>query len=137
MKRTADATWSGGLKEGNGTFGVGSGAFTEQKFSFKTRFEDTPGTNPEELIAAAHASCFSMAFAAQLEERGITVESIETSAAVTMQDLTLTTSELQTHVTAPGAEKSAVEEAAAAAKEGCPISKVLDLEITLDLTIAT
>lgn len=137
MKRTADAVWNGGLKDGSGTFGVGSGAFKDQKFSFKTRFESEPGTNPEELIAAAHASCFSMALSAQLGERGITPTSVATSAAVTFEDLTLTKSVLSTTVTAPGADKAKVEEAAAAAKEGCPISKVLKLEIVLDLSVVT
>jgi osmotically inducible protein OsmC len=137
MKRIASATWNGGLKDGNGTFSVSSGAFTNQKFSFRTRFEDAPGTNPEELIAAAHASCFSMAFSAQLGERGITPKAVETTATITFENLTLTRSALATTVTAPGADKAKVEEAAAAAKAGCPISRVLKLEITLDLTVVT
>ena len=137
MKRTANAVWNGNLKDGNGTFGVGSGAFTNQKFSFKTRFEDQPGTNPEELIAAAHASCFSMAFSAQLGERGITPESVATTATVTFENLTLTKSVLTTTVTARGADKAAIEAAAAAAKAGCPISKVLKLEIVLELSVVT
>jgi osmotically inducible protein OsmC len=135
MKRTANAVWNGGLKDGAGTFGVGSGAFEKQKFSFKTRFESDPGTNPEELIAAAHASCFSMALSAQLGERGITPESVATSAAITFENLTLTKSVLSTTVTAKGADKAKVEEAAAAAKAGCPISKVLKLDIELELTV--
>jgi len=134
MKRSATAAWHGGLKDGSGTFSVASGAFTGQKFSFKTRFEDAPGTNPEELIAAAHASCFSMALSAQLGERGITPASVETSATITFENLTLTRSALVTTVRAPGADKATIEEAAAAAKAGCPISKVLKLEITLALT---
>jgi osmotically inducible protein OsmC len=137
MKRSASATWSGGLKDGRGTFSAASGAFKDQKFSFRTRFEDAPGTNPEELIAAAHASCFSMALSAQLGERGITPQSVETTSAVTFENLTLTKSALTTKVTAPGADKAKVEEAAAAAKEGCPISKVLKLEITLALTVVS
>lgn len=135
MKRSASATWSGGLKDGRGTFSVASGALAAQKFSFRTRFEDEPGTNPEELIAAAHASCFSMALSAQLGERGITPRSVETSSVVTFENLTLTRSALTTTVTAPGADRAKVEEAAAAAKAGCPISKVLKLEITLALTV--
>jgi len=135
MKRTANAVWNGGLMEGNGTFGVGSGAFKDQKFSFKTRFEDEPGTNPEELIAAAHAGCFSMAFSAQMGERGITPTSVETSAVITFEDLTLKKSVLTSTVTAPGADKAKIEEAAAAAKAGCPISKVLNLDIELNLSI--
>jgi lipoyl-dependent peroxiredoxin len=137
MKRSASATWNGGLKDGQGKFSVGSGAFKDQKFSFRTRFEDEPGTNPEELIAAAHASCFSMALSAQLAERGITPQAVETTCAVTFEDLTLTRSVLQTTVRAPGADRAKVEEAAAAAKVGCPISKVLKLEISLELTVAS
>ncbi|BDU78108.1 OsmC family peroxiredoxin [Mesoterricola sediminis] len=135
MKRSATARWNGNLKDGNGTFGVQSGAFTNQKFSFRTRFETEPGTNPEELIAAAHASCFSMALSAQLGERGITPASVETACDVTFENLALTRSLLRTKVTAPGADRAKVEEAAAAAKAGCPISKVLNLEIALELTV--
>ncbi len=135
MNRKANATWKGGLKDGAGTFSVQSGAIKEQGFGFRTRFEDAPGTNPEELIAAAHASCFSMALSAQLGERGITPEAIETTSTVTFENLTLTKSLLKTKVTACGADKAKVEEAAAAAKAGCPISKVLNLEIVLELTV--
>lgn len=135
MKRYANAIWSGDLKTGHGSFGVGSKAFTDQKYGFRTRFEDEPGTNPEELIAAAHAACFSMAFAAQLGERGITPASVATTCAITFENLTLTKSALQTKVVAPGAARERIEEAATAAKTGCPISKVLNAEITLDLLI--
>jgi osmotically inducible protein OsmC len=134
MKRSASATWNGSLKEGRGIFSVGSGAIKDQKVTFRTRFEDAPGTNPEELIAAAHASCFSMALSAQLGERGITPEAIETSCTITFENLTLTQSVLRTTVKARGADKGKVEEAAAAAKAGCPISKVLKLDIALELT---
>ncbi|RYG46125.1 OsmC family peroxiredoxin, partial [bacterium] len=107
------------------------------RYSFGTRFGDGVGVNPEELIAAAHASCFSMAFSAQLGEREITPESVATTAEVTMENLTLTKSHLTTTVTAPGADEAKIREAAEAAKAGCPISKALSsLEITLDLTIA-
>jgi lipoyl-dependent peroxiredoxin len=135
MKRIAKAVWNGGLKDGSGSFGTGSGAIQNQKFSFRTRFEDAPGTNPEELIAAAHASCFSMALSAQLGERGITPQSVETTSTVTFENLTLTKSLLQTTVKARGADRQKVDEAAAAAKAGCPISKVLKLEIMLELTV--
>jgi osmotically inducible protein OsmC len=135
MKRNASATWSGGLKDGKGRFGVGSGAIKEQSFGFRTRFEDEPGTNPEELIAAAHASCFSMALSGQLGERGITPQAIETACTITFENLTLTRSSLRTVVKAPGADRAKVEEAAAAAKAGCPISKVLKLEIALELSV--
>ena len=116
-------------------FGVVSGAITGTAYSFKTRFEGAPGANPEELIAAAHASCFSMAVGAQLGERGITPESIDTTCDITFENLTLTKSVLTTKVTARGADKAQIEEAAAAAKAGCPISKVLKLEIELQLDV--
>jgi osmotically inducible protein OsmC len=135
MKRTANAIWRGSLKEGNGMFGVASGAIKDTPYSFKTRFEGTPGANPEELIAAAHASCFSMAVGAQLGERGIMPESIETTCDITFENKTLTKSALTTKVTAHGADKAKIEEAVATAKEGCPISRVLKLEIALELKI--
>jgi len=137
MKRSANAQWKGSLKEGHGTFGVASGAITGTAYSFKTRFEGTPGANPEELIAAAHASCFSMAVGAQLGERGIVPESIDTTCDITFENLTLTRSVLSTKVTARGADKAKIEEAAAAAKAGCPISKVLKLEIELNLQVTS
>lgn len=136
MKRTASAVWSGDLKSGQGTFSVASGALKEQKFDFRTRFESAPGTNPEELIAAAHASCFSMALSGQLGERGIKPESVSTSCAITFENLTLTKSVLTTTVKAPGADRAKIEEAAQAAKAGCPISKVLKLDIALELSIS-
>ncbi len=137
MKRTANAVWNGSLKEGSGTFGVGSGAIENQKYSFRTRFESAPGTNPEELIAAAHASCFSMALGAQLGERGITPESVETACEINFENLTLTRSSLKTTVHAKGADKAKVQAAADAAKAGCPISKVLKLDISLELNVVT
>lgn len=135
MIRTANAVWNGDLKTGTGVISTQSTVLNESQYSFRTRFEDGVGTNPEELIAAAHAGCFSMAFSAQLGERGIVPASIETKAAITMEGLVLTKSDLTTVVSAPGADAATVQEAAAAAKAGCPISKVLNLEITLDLTV--
>ncbi|RYG72828.1 OsmC family peroxiredoxin [bacterium] len=136
MVRNANAVWNGGLKDGKGTISTQSGGLKDTQYSFKTRFEDGVGVNPEELIAAAHASCFSMALGAQLGERGITPQEIKTQSAVTMQDLVLTKSALTTTVVAPGADEAKVREAAEAAKVGCPISKALSsLEITLDLTV--
>jgi osmotically inducible protein OsmC len=137
MKRSASAVWEGSLKEGKGTFSVASGAIKGTAYSFKTRFEGTPGANPEELIAAAHASCFSMAVGAQLGERGITPESVETSCEITFENLTLTRSALKTTVHAKGADKAKVQAAADAAKAGCPISKVLKLDIGLELNVVT
>jgi lipoyl-dependent peroxiredoxin len=136
MLRRANAVWNGGLKEGNGTFTLASGVVKKQTFSFRTRFENVPGTNPEELIAAAHASCFSMALSGELEKLGIIPEAIETSCAITLENLTLTRSFLAATVKAPGADRAKIEQAAAAAKTGCPISKVLKLEIDLKLNVA-
>jgi lipoyl-dependent peroxiredoxin len=137
MKRSANAVWKGSVKEGSGTFGVQSGAIENQKYSFRTRFEDAPGTNPEELIAAAHASCFSMALSARMGDQGITPESIETKCTINFENGTLTASALQTTVHAKGADKAKVQTAADAAKAGCPISKVLKLDISLELNIVT
>ncbi|MGV3617744.1 MAG: OsmC family peroxiredoxin [Fimbriimonas sp.] len=135
MTRTAHAVWSGDLKAGKGVLSTQSKGLSETQYSFRTRFEDGVGVNPEELIAAAHASCFAMATSAQLGERGITPESVDASAAVTMENLSITKSALTVTITAPGADRAQVEEAAQAAKAGCPISKVLNAEITLDLTV--
>lgn len=137
MKRSANARWNGGLKDGAGTFSVESGLIKDMKYSFRTRFENEPGTNPEELIAAAHAGCFSMALSGQLGERKITPQVIETTCVITFENLTLKASALTTKVKAKGADRAKVEEAAAAAKAGCPISKVLKLDVSLDLTIET
>lgn len=135
MTRTAHAIWKGSLKEGNGEISTQSGGLKDTAYSFNTRFGDGVGVNPEELIAAAHSACFSMALSGQLSERGISPESIETTAAVTMENLTLTKSALTTTVRALGADDTKVREAADAAKAGCPISKALNVEITLDLTV--
>src|ERR1700722_20298354 len=105
MTRTAHAVWNGGLKEGKGKISTGSGGIKDFQYSFHTRFGDGVGVNPEELIAAAHASCFSMALSAQLGERGITPESVSTKADVTFENLTLTKSHLDVTVKAPGADK--------------------------------
>lgn len=135
MIRTAHAIWNGGLKEGNGVLTTQSKGLDSIQYSFRTRFEDGVGVNPEELIAAAHSGCFAMATSAQLGERGITAESIDVVASVTMENLAITKSALTAVITAPGADAEAVKEAAEAAKAGCPISKVLNAEITLDLTV--
>jgi osmotically inducible protein OsmC len=135
VKRSAKAVWNGSIKEGSGTFGTGSGAIENQNYSFRTRFEDAPGTNPEELIAAAHASCFSMALSAQLGERSITAQSVETTSTITFENKTLTQSLLQTTVRAKGADRKKIDEAASAAKAGCPISRVLKLDIMLELDV--
>src|SRR5512133_4016759 len=137
MQRKASAVWKGGLKDGKGSISAPGGVLSNTPYSFRTRFENAPGTNPEELIAAAHASCFSMALSAQLGERGIVPESVETTSTITFENLTLTKSHLKTKVTARGSDKAKVQEAAQAAKAGCPISKVLKLEIELELDVVT
>src|SRR5713226_8793827 len=136
MERKASAVWRGGLKDGKGEFSVPSGVFSDLPYSFKTRFEDTPGTNPEELIAAAHAACFSMALSAQLGAANLTPESINTAATLTMekQDAgwTITAVHLDVVAKVPGASAEAFNTAAKNAETGCPVSKVLNAKITMD-----
>ena len=135
MKRAASARWEGGLKDGKGTVTATSGAFSNLRYSFGTRFGDTPGTNPEELIAAAHAGCFSMALSALLGERGLAPQNIDTMSTVTMEKLeagfTITAIHLDVSARVPGATAAAFKEAAAAAKAGCPVSRVLNATITM------
>jgi osmotically inducible protein OsmC len=136
MQRKASAVWKGGLKDGKGTVSSTSGVLSNTPYSFTTRFENTPGTNPEELIAAAHAACFSMALSAQLGEAKLTPESISTSATLTMDKLdagwTITTVHLDVVAKVPGASAEAFNTAAQNAKAGCPVSKVLNAKITMD-----
>jgi len=140
MKRKASAVWKGGLKDGKGTISTDSGVLSATQYSFSTRFEDGIGTNPEELIAAAHAGCFSMALSGQLGNAGMTADSIETTAAVTLEktDAGYTITKVHLDVTAriPGADKQAFETAANNAKAGCPISRLLKAEITMDARLA-
>jgi osmotically inducible protein OsmC len=135
MKRTASAAWSGGLKAGTGTISTQSGVLNKTQYGFSTRFEDGPGTNPEELIGAAHAGCFSMALAAQLEQEGKTANRIETSAAVTLDKVeggfAITAIHLDLVANIPGASQEELERVANIAKQGCPVSKVLNATITL------
>jgi lipoyl-dependent peroxiredoxin len=134
--RTASAVWNGSLTEGNGTMRMGSGAY-EGPYSFQSRFEEGDGTNPEELIAAAHAGCFSMALSAELGNAGHEVESIETDATVHLDKVpdgfAITRIELRSRVTAPGVDESTFQQAAEAAKEGCPVSKALGGVEQIDL----
>jgi lipoyl-dependent peroxiredoxin len=136
MIRKASAQWKGGLKDGKGTVSTDSGVLKQVQYSFSTRFEDGPGTNPEELIAAAHAGCFSMALSGQLGAAGITAESIDTAASLTMEKLepgwTVTAVHLDVKVKSPGADPAAFDKAAANAKAGCPISRLLNAKITMD-----
>jgi len=139
MKRKASAVWRGGLKDGKGTISTESNVLKETQYSFSTRFENGVGTNPEELIAAAHAGCFSMAFSAELGKAGITPESIATTATVTLEKtdagFTVTESHLDVIAKIPGVDKSKALEIANGAKAGCPISRLLTAKITMDATI--
>ena len=136
MKRKGSAVWKGNLKEGKGSVSTGSGLLDNAQYSFGTRFEEGKGTNPEELIAAAHAGCFSMALSAQLGNAGITPESIVTTATLTMEKLeagfTITTIHLDVVAKIPGGDRNAFETAANNAKAGCPVSRVLNATITMD-----
>lgn len=135
MIRKASAIWNGSLKEGKGTISTESGVLSKTPYSFATRFENARGTNPEELIAAAHAGCFTMALSAELGKAGITPESLETSAAVTLEKLeagfTVTKIHLEVDARIPNADHAAFDKAAQAAKAGCPISRLLKAEITM------
>jgi osmotically inducible protein OsmC len=136
MKRNANAEWRGGLKDGKGTISSASGVLDNTQYSFSTRFEDGKGTNPEELIAAAHAGCFSMALSGQLGKADLTAESIRTTATVTLDkvegNFTITEVHLQVAARVPGASREQFETAANNAKAGCPVSRVLNAKITLD-----
>jgi osmotically inducible protein OsmC len=136
MKRKSSAVWKGGLKDGKGTVSTPSGVLTNTPYNFSMRFEDAPGTNPEELIAAAHAACFSMALSGQLGAAGMTAESIETTAILTMEKLeagwTTTAIHLDVSAKIPGADRGKFETAAANAKTGCPISRLLNTKITME-----
>ena len=136
MQRNASAHWSGGLKDGKGTLTSPSGVLKDTPYSFATRFESQPGTNPEELIAAAHAGCFSMALSAQLGNAGMTAQAIDTTATVTLEKLdsgfAVTSSHLQVKVKIPGADKAKFDAAVKAAETGCPVSKLFKAEITVN-----
>ncbi len=136
MIRKASAEWRGSLKDGKGTVSTESGVLADAAYSFGTRFENVKGTNPEELIAAAHAGCFSMALSGQLGGAGMTAESIRTIASVTLEKVeggfAVTASHLDVSVKIPGADRAALDKAANDAKAGCPISKLLNAKITMD-----
>ena len=136
MERRASAVWLGGLKDGQGTITTESMVLSNTPYSFGTRFEASPGTNPEELLGAAHASCFSMALSLQLGHVHIHPERIETKATITFEKLesgfTITRSHLDVSVRAPGADPLKFEAAAEKAKTGCPLSKVLRADISMN-----
>ena len=135
MKRNASAVWKGTLKQGNGTISTESGVLDSAQYSFSTRFENGKGTNPEELIAAAHAGCFSMALSAQLTEAGTPPEQIDTTATVTLEKteagFTVTAVHLDVAAKVPSATEASFEAAANKAKAGCPISRLLNAAITM------
>ena len=143
MDRTATAEWRGGLKDGKGTISTQSGTLQQTQYSFATRFESGTGTNPEELIGAAHAGCFSMALSAQLGGAKLTPESIRTEAKVTLSQVeggfAITAIHLKTEAKIPGADEAAFKQAAENAKKDCPISKLFanNAEITLDARLAS
>lgn len=140
MKKTASAVWQGDLKNGKGSISTQSGALKNQPYGFKTRFEGEPGTNPEELIGAAHAGCFSMALSNVLAEAGLTADRIDTKAEVTLDKtddgFAITAIHLTVVAAIPNASDAAFQEAAAKAKAGCPVSKVLNAKITMQASQA-
>ncbi|MBS0273678.1 MAG: OsmC family peroxiredoxin [Proteobacteria bacterium] len=139
MKRKGSAVWTGDFRTGKGAISTESGALSNLPYGFNTRFGDEKGTNPEELIGAAHASCFSMALSVELSKAGIAHPRIETSATVEIgqQDggFTITSSHLAVKITAQGADKAAAQKAAETAKKNCPVSKLLKADITMEAAI--
>jgi len=135
MQRKASAVWKGGLKEGKGTISAPGGVLNNTQYSFSTRFENAPGTNPEELIAAAHAGCFSMALSAQLGGANLTPETISTTVTLSLEKLdsgwTITASHIDVVGKVPGADAATFQKYAEAAEKGCPVSKVLNAKITM------
>ena len=139
MKKKAWAVWNGSIKDGGGSISTETGVLKEAPYGFKARFEEGPGTNPEELIGAAHAGCFSMAFSLMLGEAGFKPERIETHAEITLEKLgdgfTITASHLNVRARVPGLDQKTFDELAAQAKAGCPVSKVLNAKITMLATL--
>jgi lipoyl-dependent peroxiredoxin len=136
MKRSASAVWKGGLKDGAGTVSTGTGVLSNVPYTFKMRFENERGTNPEELVAAAHAACFSMALSLFMANEGLKPEHIDTTATVSFDNVngawTVTASHLEAKVKSPQADPAKFQKAADGAKAGCPISRLLNTTITLD-----
>ncbi|WP_199193227.1 OsmC family protein [Blastopirellula marina] len=139
IKRKGSVVWQGGIKDGKGEISTESGALASYPYGFASRFEGQKGSNPEELIGAAHSACFTMALSLILGEAGFTAEKMETSAVVTLEQVengyAITAIHLALTAKIPGATKEDLDELAAKAKVGCPVSKVLDTEITLDVTL--
>ena len=139
IKKRASAHWQGGIKDGKGRISTESGALKDRPYGFNTRFEDQPDTNPEELIGAAHAGCFSMALSKELEERGMLAESIDTQAEVWLEKedggFRISAVHLSLRARIHGADRDKFEEAVETAKTGCPVSKLLNAEISLQVTL--
>ena len=139
MKKYASAHWSGSIKQGQGTISTETGVLHEAPYGFKSRFEDGPGTNPEELIGAAHAACYSMALSLGLGEADLTADSIDTKAVVTLEKdgdgFSITAVHLTCKARVPGADAATFDKIAQATKQGCPVSKVLKATITLDAAL--
>jgi len=135
IKRNGSAVWSGGLKDGKGAVSTASGVLKDTQYGFNTRFEDGPGTNPEELIGAAHAGCFTMALSGQLGQAGLTAQELRTTATVSMEKVeggfSITAVHLDLVARIPGASQEAFDKAANTAKENCPVSKLLNADITM------
>ncbi|BAN25547.1 OsmC family protein [Caballeronia insecticola] len=143
MQKTASVKWSGGFKDGQGFISTQTGVLKEAPYGVKARFEDGPGTNPEELVGAAHASCFTMALSLQLESAGLKAESLETKSTVTLEKVgdgfSITACQLDLKAKIPGADQAAFDKAAQAAKEGCPVSKLFagNAKITLNAELVS
>ena len=139
MQRKGSAVWKGGLKDGKGTISTASGILNNTPYNFAQRFDNAPGTNPEELLGAAHAACFSMALSGQLGAANLTAESIETTSTITLEKLeagfTITEAHLDVKAKVPNADQAAFTKAAEAAEKGCPVSKLFNAKITMTATL--
>ena len=133
MKRSATSHWQGTLKQGQGTLSTESGVLNEVPYSFAKRFENERGTNPEELIGAAHSGCFAMALSGELEKKNLKAETIDVKAQVTLENLTISAVHLSVTLNVPGANKNQIDEAAQIAKKNCPVSRLLKAEITMEV----
>jgi len=141
MERSASAVWSGGIKDGKGAISTQSGVLKDTQYGFNTRFENGPGTNPEELIGAAHAGCFTMALSGELGKAGLTADKLETTATVTLDKVpggfSISAVHLKLTAKIPGADDAKFQEIAHTAKTNCPVSKLLTADITLDATLVS
>ncbi len=134
-KRNATAVWQGSGKDGKGHLSAQSGTFNNTQYSYKSRFEEGPGTNPEELIAAAHAGCFTMKLSFNIDAAGFTAEELTTKCDITLDEGVITSSHLTLSAKVPGISKEKFDEAVADAKANCPVSKILKMEISVEVTL--